>query len=80
MNSDLARRLDDFGRLPVAVVGEAMLGSYLEGAVGRFCPEAPVPIVALAGREDVRRRERPGCGGFPAQPGRMIPVAGHGRG
>ena len=41
-----------FAGLSVAVVGEAMLDSYLEGTTGRLCREAPVPIVALQGRRD----------------------------
>ena len=45
-------RLSWYG-LRVAVLGEAMLDVYLDGAVRRFCPEAPVPVVALAGRTEI---------------------------
>jgi D-beta-D-heptose 7-phosphate kinase/D-beta-D-heptose 1-phosphate adenosyltransferase len=37
----------------VLVIGEAMLDSYLEGTSTRLCQEAPVPVVAVAGRTDV---------------------------
>jgi D-beta-D-heptose 7-phosphate kinase/D-beta-D-heptose 1-phosphate adenosyltransferase len=53
MNTDLARLIDAFAGLRVAVLGEAMLDGYLEGATRRFCPEAPVPIVTLTGRRDM---------------------------
>src|SRR5437763_1194298 len=53
MNTNLPQLIDAFAGLDVLVLGEAMLDSYLEGAVGRFCQEAPVPIVALAGRRDM---------------------------
>ena len=41
-----------FAGLNVAVIGEAMLDSYLEGTTGRLCREAPVPIVALETRRN----------------------------
>ena len=44
--------IDRFPQLRVAVIGEAMLDSYLHGSVGRICREAPVPIVAIEGRTD----------------------------
>ncbi|EYB69157.1 hypothetical protein DEIPH_ctg011orf0143 [Deinococcus phoenicis] len=37
----------------MVVIGEAMLDSYLYGSADRLCREAPVPIVALHGRQDV---------------------------
>lgn len=42
-----------FSQLKAIVVGEAMLDSYLHGAPTRLCAEAPVPIVTLAGRQDL---------------------------
>jgi D-beta-D-heptose 7-phosphate kinase/D-beta-D-heptose 1-phosphate adenosyltransferase len=45
--------LDAFAGLDVLVLGEAMLDSYLEVFTGRFCPEAPVPIITLSGRQDL---------------------------
>jgi D-beta-D-heptose 7-phosphate kinase/D-beta-D-heptose 1-phosphate adenosyltransferase len=53
MNPNLPQLIDAFAGLNVVVVGEAMLDSYLEGSTGRFCPEAPVPIVALSARRDL---------------------------
>lgn len=51
MNStDLINR---FAGLNVLVVGEAMLDSYLQGFTDRLCPEAPVPVVTLANRQDI---------------------------
>lgn len=49
----LLEYLDEFRHLRVAVIGEAMLDSYLYGSADRLCREAPVPIVALHGRHDV---------------------------
>src|SRR5437764_546358 len=53
MNSNLPQLIDAFAGLDVLVLGEAMLDSYLEGTVSRFCQEAPVPIVALAEHRDM---------------------------
>src|SRR5947209_359579 len=53
MNYDLLHWTDAIAGLRVAVLGEAMLDVYLDGAVRRFCPEAPVPVVALAGRTEI---------------------------
>lgn len=44
--------IERFRDLKVVVIGEAMLDSYLSGAVSRVCREAPVPIVTLAERTD----------------------------
>ncbi|GBF08022.1 bifunctional protein HldE [Deinococcus aerius] len=49
----LSEHLDEFRGLRVAVIGEAMLDSYLYGSADRLCREAPVPIVSLHGRHDV---------------------------
>jgi D-beta-D-heptose 7-phosphate kinase/D-beta-D-heptose 1-phosphate adenosyltransferase len=53
MDPGLLPLIDAFNGLKVIVVGEVMLDSYLEGATGRFCQEAPVPIVTLSERRDV---------------------------
>jgi hypothetical protein len=53
MTPDLAPLIDAFAGVRVLVLGEAMLDSYLEGSTGRFCQEAPAPVVALSGRKDV---------------------------
>jgi D-beta-D-heptose 7-phosphate kinase/D-beta-D-heptose 1-phosphate adenosyltransferase len=53
VNLSLPQLIDAFAGLDVLVLGESMLDNYLEGTVGRFCQEAPVPIVSLAGRRDM---------------------------
>jgi D-beta-D-heptose 7-phosphate kinase/D-beta-D-heptose 1-phosphate adenosyltransferase len=45
--------LDQFHRLHVLVVGEAMLDTYLSGRASRLSREAPVPIVAVDERSDM---------------------------
>ncbi len=53
MNPTLAELVDRFVGLEVAVIGEAMLDTYLDGVTRRFCEEAPVPIVSLSSRTDL---------------------------
>ena len=53
MNTNLSALVDAFAGLKVLVLGEAMLDTYLEGSTGRFCQEAPVPIVSLSSRRDL---------------------------
>ncbi len=48
----LAHAVDEFARMRVLVVGDAMLDSYLHGVPRQLCPEAPVPIVDVAFRQD----------------------------
>ena len=50
MNANYAGLIEDFRRLEVLVIGEAMLDVYLEGSAGRICREAPVPIVDVVSR------------------------------
>src|SRR5438874_11507896 len=50
VNANYAGVIEDFRRLEVLVIGEAMLDVYLEGSAGRICREAPVPIVDVASR------------------------------
>jgi D-beta-D-heptose 7-phosphate kinase/D-beta-D-heptose 1-phosphate adenosyltransferase len=45
MTDRLPDLIDGFGGRRVPVIGDAMLDGYLEGACGRVCPEAPVPVV-----------------------------------
>jgi D-beta-D-heptose 7-phosphate kinase/D-beta-D-heptose 1-phosphate adenosyltransferase len=47
---NLAHLTNLFRSLHVLVIGDAMLDSYLEGAAGALCREAPVPIVAVQRR------------------------------
>lgn len=42
----------DLARVPVLVVGDAMLDRYWHGAVERISPEAPVPVVKVAREEE----------------------------
>ncbi len=51
MKAQRAWKWSDFERLTVLVVGDVMLDRYLYGSVERISPEAPVPVVQLAGRE-----------------------------
>lgn len=44
--------LRGFPKLRMLVVGDLMLDRYLIGSVARISPEAPVPVVKLARRED----------------------------
>lgn len=41
----------DFSRIKVAVIGDVMLDTYWWGNVERISPEAPVPVVSLAKKE-----------------------------
>jgi D-beta-D-heptose 7-phosphate kinase/D-beta-D-heptose 1-phosphate adenosyltransferase len=50
--------LPAFDRVRVLVVGDVMLDRYWHGAASRISPEAPVPVVKIAGYE-----ERPGGAG-----------------
>ncbi len=43
----------DFSALRVAIVGDLILDRYLEGAVGRISPEAPVPVLLREAERDV---------------------------
>ena len=52
MNATMARVLDGFSQVKVAVLGEAILDTYLEGSSDRLCQEAPVPVVAVSERTD----------------------------
>lgn len=53
MNPTLAELVGRFDGLEVAVIGEAMLDTYLDGVTRRFCEEAPVPIVSLSSRTEL---------------------------
>jgi bifunctional ADP-heptose synthase (sugar kinase/adenylyltransferase) len=53
MAANLSDWFDAFPGLRVAVLGEAMLDTHLEGNPSRFCPEAPAPIVSLSSRHDL---------------------------
>jgi D-beta-D-heptose 7-phosphate kinase / D-beta-D-heptose 1-phosphate adenosyltransferase len=53
MDLDLFNLIDSFRGYRVAVVGEAMLDTYLVGKTDRLCREAPVPVVVVEERQDV---------------------------
>ena len=53
MSAELARLVDAFAGLDVAVIGDGMLDSYLHGTAERLSREAPAPIVSLEGSVDV---------------------------
>lgn len=53
MSLDVLKLIQEFDHYRVAVIGEAMLDSYLKGETERICREAPVPVVVLNHREDV---------------------------
>lgn len=42
---------DKFNDITVLIVGDVMIDRYLEGAVNRISPEAPVPVVSLKKEE-----------------------------
>ena len=44
---NIQKTFDDFNSLNVLIIGDVMLDSYIWGAVERFSPEAPVPIVTV---------------------------------
>lgn len=53
MNSkDVNQIFEQFSRMRVLVIGDAMLDTYLWGKVERLSPEAPVPIVSVTRREN----------------------------
>ncbi|NMM45244.1 D-glycero-beta-D-manno-heptose-7-phosphate kinase [Rhodospirillaceae bacterium KN72] len=54
--SDLAATLDRMGEALVLCVGDLMLDRFVEGAVERISPEAPIPILSVG-------RERTALGG-----------------
>jgi D-beta-D-heptose 7-phosphate kinase/D-beta-D-heptose 1-phosphate adenosyltransferase len=48
--SDLAKAVERFGGRHAVVVGDLMLDEYVWGRADRISPEAPVPVVAVEGR------------------------------
>ncbi len=48
----LPQIFDAFDELNVLVVGDVMIDAYLWGGVERISPEAPVPVVSVANKED----------------------------
>ena len=50
---DVARLLEHFPHLRVAVIGDLMMDHYISGTATRISPEAPVPIVRVRQRKSV---------------------------
>lgn len=48
-DSDAAALLERLGDAHVAVLGDAMLDRYVDGAVERISPEAPIPVLSVRG-------------------------------
>jgi rfaE bifunctional protein kinase chain/domain len=48
---NVGQLFEDFGKVKVGVIGDVMLDTYLWGGVERISPEAPVPIVSVAKKE-----------------------------
>jgi rfaE bifunctional protein kinase chain/domain len=44
---DIERIFADFEGIPVAVIGDLMLDTYVWGQVDRISPEAPVPVLRV---------------------------------
>lgn len=49
--TDVNHIFEQFNRLRVIVIGDAMVDTYLWGKVERVSPEAPIPIVSVTNRE-----------------------------
>ena len=58
VNRDLDHILSRFSGRRVLVIGDAMLDTYLTGNSERLCQEAPVPVVSLTGRSDMRLEQK----------------------
>lgn len=53
MKNSFIATIDSFRGLSVAVVGESIVDSYLNGKPSQLCREAPVPAVSIESRTDV---------------------------
>jgi rfaE bifunctional protein kinase chain/domain len=51
-NPELVKEISRFRDVPVLVLGDLMLDTYLIGTAARISPEAPVPVVKLELRDD----------------------------
>lgn len=52
-NKQLQNKLNNFSSCKLLVIGDFMLDTYIYGTVERISPEAPVPVVAVAGEESM---------------------------
>ena len=48
---NVGQLFEDFNSIKIGVIGDVMLDTYLWGGVERISPEAPVPIVSVAKKE-----------------------------
>ncbi|MBL7929431.1 MAG: D-glycero-beta-D-manno-heptose-7-phosphate kinase, partial [Bacteroidia bacterium] len=48
----LKKLFENFNRLKVLIIGDAMVDAYVWGQVERISPEAPVPVVTVNKKED----------------------------
>ncbi|HEU4718253.1 MAG TPA: bifunctional ADP-heptose synthase [Bacteroidia bacterium] len=48
---ELKRIFDSFEKLRVLIIGDVMIDNYVWGKVSRISPEAPVPVVSVARKE-----------------------------
>ena len=47
MNNNWHSIFNDFKKIKVLIVGDAMIDSYMWGIINRQSPEAPIPIVDI---------------------------------
>jgi rfaE bifunctional protein kinase chain/domain len=52
LEKDIKKLFDSFNGLNVLIIGDVMVDSYIWGKVDRISPEAPVPVVSVATREN----------------------------
>tara|TARA_B100001996_G_scaffold60256_1_gene43036 strand:- start:138 stop:1109 length:972 start_codon:yes stop_codon:yes gene_type:complete len=45
MNIDLSKRIEEYGKKHILVIGDVMLDKYIFGKIDRVSPEAPVPVI-----------------------------------
>ncbi|MBC8047120.1 MAG: hypothetical protein H7Y00_10020, partial [Fimbriimonadaceae bacterium] len=48
---EIKKLFDQFNKLKVLIIGDAMLDNYIHGNVDRISPEAPVPVVLIDKKE-----------------------------
>jgi D-beta-D-heptose 7-phosphate kinase/D-beta-D-heptose 1-phosphate adenosyltransferase len=53
MTAEMPGLVDGLAGRQVLVLGEAILDTYLEGTVRRFCPEGPVPVLDVVVSRDL---------------------------
>lgn len=51
MKQNITDIIKGFGKKNILVIGDVMVDSYMWGRVDRISPEAPVPVIAVTGKE-----------------------------